>query len=90
MGCIEEIKYEILLSRCSFKEARDYIKKNFKETVEVPPGYGIFNVHLIGVPPLFIGIDGDKVIFPYTKPCHGTFVMRIEGKEEIAKLRAKR
>lgn len=84
------MKYEILLSRCSFKEAREYIKKNFGDVVEVPPGYGIFNVHLIGVPPLLVGIDGDKVVFPYTKPCHGTFVMKIEGKEEIAKLRAKR
>ena len=90
MGCIEEMKYEILLSQCSFKEARDYIKKNFKDFVEVPPGYRIFNVHLIGVPPLLVGIEGDKVIFPYTKPCYGTFVLRIEGKEEIAKLRSKR
>lgn len=90
MGCIEEMKYEILLSQCSFKEARDYIKKSFKDFVEVPPGYRIFNVHLIGVPPLLVGIEGDKVIFPYTKPCYGTFVLRMEGKEEIAKLRAKR
>ena len=90
MGCIEEMKYEILLSQCSFKEARDYIKKKFKDFVEVPPGYRIFNVHLIGVPPLLVGIEADKVIFPYTKPCYGTFVLRMEGKEEIAKLRAKR
>ncbi len=90
MSCIEEMKYEILLSQCSFKEARDYIKKNFKESIEVPPGYRIFNVHLIGVPPLLVGIEGDEVIFPYTKPCYGTFVMRIEGKDEIAKLRSKR
>ncbi|HPJ30372.1 MAG TPA: DUF1894 domain-containing protein [Methanothrix sp.] len=90
MGCIEEMKYEILLSQCSFKEAREYIKKNCKENVEVPPGYRIFNVHLIGVPPLLIGIDGEKVIFPYTKPCYGTFVLRVDGDEEIPKLRARR
>lgn len=90
MSCIEEVKYEVLLSQCSFKEAREYIKKNFKETVAVPPGYRIFNVHLIGVPPLLVGIEEDKVIFPYTKPCYGTFVMRIEGTEEIERLRAKR
>ncbi len=90
MSCIEELKYEILLSQCSFKEAREYVKKNFKEVHEVPPGYRIFNVHLIGVPPLLIGVEDEKVIFPYTKPCYGTFVMRIEGKEEIERLRAKK
>ncbi len=89
MGCLEEMKYEVLLSQCSFKEAREYIKKNFKDTVEVPPGYRILNVHLIGVPPLLIGIDGDRVIFPYTKPCYGTFVLRVEALDEIGRLRSK-
>ncbi|MDD1647435.1 MAG: DUF1894 domain-containing protein, partial [Methanomicrobiales archaeon] len=28
------------------------------------------------------------VVFPYTKPCHGTFLLRIEGPQEIARLRA--
>jgi len=90
LSCIEELKYEILLSQCSFKEAREYIKKSFKEVHEVPPGYRIFNVHLIGVPPLLVGVEDEKVVFPYTKPCYGTFVLRIEGKEEIARLRSKR
>jgi len=89
LGCLEEMKYEVLLSQCSFKEAREYIKKNFKDTVEVPPGYRILNVHLIGVPPLLIGIDGDRVIFPYTKPCYGTFVLRVEAADEIGRLRSK-
>lgn len=84
------MKYEILLSQCSFKEAREYIKKNFKDIVEVPPGYRIFDTFLIGVPPLFVGIEGEDVIIPYTKPCYGTYVMRMEGGDEIKKLRAKR
>lgn len=90
MSCIDEMKYEILLSQCSFKEAREYIKKNFKDVVEVPPGYRIFDTFLIGVPPLFVGVEGEDVIIPYTKPCYGTYVMRIEGGDEIKKLRAKR
>jgi len=90
LGCLEEMKYEVLLSQCSFKEAREYIKKNFNEIVEVPPGYRLLNVHLIGVPPLLIGIDGDRVIFPYTKPCYGTFVLQVEALDEIGRLRSKR
>jgi hypothetical protein len=90
MSCIDELKYDILLSQCSFKEAREYIKNNFKEVIEVPPGYRIFDVFLIGVPPLFVGIEGEDVIIPFTKPCYGTYVMRIKGGEEIEKLRAKR
>jgi hypothetical protein len=33
-------------------------------------------------------VDNSAVVFPYTKPCHGTFLLRIEGAEEIARLRA--
>ncbi|MCR3884244.1 DUF1894 domain-containing protein [Methanotrichaceae archaeon M04Ac] len=90
MSCIDELKYEVLLSQCSFKEAREYIKNNFKEVIEVPPGYRIFDTFLIGVPPLFVGVEGEDVIIPFTKPCYGTYVMRIKGGEEIEKLRAKR
>jgi hypothetical protein len=89
LGCIEKLKYEIVLSQCSFKEARDFVKRNFKELYEVPPGYKIFDVFVIGVPPIYIGIDGDRVVFPYTKPCYGTFLLRIESKEEVERLRAK-
>jgi len=90
LGCIENLKYEIVLSKCSFKEAGDFVKKEFEEIYEVPPGYRIFDVFLIGTPPIFIGVDGDQVVFPYTKPCHGTFLLRIESKEEIEKLRSEK
>lgn len=88
MGCVEALNYEVLLRNCSFKEYRQYIKKNYREVHEVMPGYKLFDLALIGVPPIPIGVDGDDVIFPYTKPCHGTFVLKVEGKEEIVKLRS--
>jgi|GEM_PF-3871783 len=34
--------------------------------------FKIFEKRIIGVPPIALGIDGDAVILPYTKPCHGT------------------
>ena len=90
MGCIEELKYETVLSQVSFKECREYVKEHFAERYEVEPGYRIFESYIIGLPPILIGIEGDAVFFPYTKPCHGTFLLRIEGPEEIERLRKRK
>ncbi|MDD4253216.1 MAG: DUF1894 domain-containing protein, partial [Methanoculleus horonobensis] len=90
MGCLEALKPEVILSQASFKEAREYIKKNVREYHEVEPGYKIHDVHIIGVPPLYVGIEGEDLIFPYTKPCHGTFVVKVAGGEETARLRARK
>ncbi len=87
MGCIEELKYEVLLSRVSFRECREYIKEHYKETYTVKPGYKVFDSYIIGVPPVAMGVRGKEMLFPYVKPCHGTFVMGIDSEEEIARLR---
>ena len=88
MGCVESMDYEIVLSDASFKESRDYIKGHFKEFIDVQPGLKVFDIYVIGLPPIAIGLEGDFVIFPFTKPCHGTFLLRIEDKEEAARLRS--
>ncbi|GAI66852.1 unnamed protein product [marine sediment metagenome] len=90
MGCIELMDYEILLSDISFKEGREFIRRNFKDVHEVEPGYKLFDVYLIGIPPILVGVEDAYVIFPYVKPCHGTFVLKIEDREEVERLRAKR
>ena len=87
MGCVESMNYEIVLRDASFRESRDYIKSHFRESVDVQPGFKVFDVYVIGLPPIAIGLDNDFVIFPYTKPCHGTFLLRIEDKEEAERLR---
>ena len=87
MGCIELMKPEILLSDTSFKEGREFIRRNFREVYEVEPGYKLFDVYLIGVSPIFVAAEDDYVIFTYVKPCRGTFVLKMEGKEEIELLR---
>ena len=88
MGCIDEQDYEILLPNSSIKECADFIKKNFKEIYYVRQGYRIFNAYLIGSKLIPVAVDNDSVILPYVKPCHGSFVLRIKGKEEIERLRA--
>ncbi|RXA21225.1 DUF1894 domain-containing protein [Methanosarcina sp. MSH10X1] len=87
MSCIEQMKYEILLQRISFKEAREYIEKNSDEVYYVSPGYKIFkDYYIIGVPPIAVGAKGNALIFPYTKPCHGSFVLSIENEDSIKEI----
>ncbi|MBP2172949.1 DUF1894 domain-containing protein [Methanococcus voltae] len=76
-SCIDQYHYEILL-KGSFKECNDYIRENSKSIVEINPGDEILDgVMIIGVPPIYMGFNDDNVLFPYTKPCYGTHVLRI-------------
>jgi hypothetical protein len=87
MSCIEQMKYTILLDRISFKEAREYIEKNSDEVYYVSPGYKIFkDYYVIGIPPIAMGAKGNALIFPYTKPCHGSFVLSIENEDSIKEI----
>jgi hypothetical protein len=91
MSCIEQMKYQILLEKTTFKASREYIEKNSDEVYYVPVGYKIFkDYYVIGIPPIALGAKGNALIFTYTKPCYGTFVLTIddeESKKEIEKLR---
>jgi hypothetical protein len=91
MSCIEKMKYEILMEKKTFKESREFIEKNSDEVYYVPPGYKIFNdYYVIGIPPIALGIKGNSLIFTYTKPCYGTFVLSIDSEDsrkEIYRLR---
>jgi len=87
MSCIEQIKYEILLDKTTYKDAREYIMNNSDEIFYVSPGYKIFkDYHIIGVPPIALGAKGNALVFTYTKPCYGTFVLTIDN----SPLRARR
>lgn len=87
MSCIEQMKYNILLDRISFKEAREYIEKNSDEVYYVSPGYKIFkDYYIIGVPPIAVGAKGNALIFPYTKPCHGSFVLSIDNEDSVKEI----
>ncbi|NLV28038.1 MAG: DUF1894 domain-containing protein [Methanomicrobiales archaeon] len=87
MGCLESLPYEVLLSKISFKESREYLAR-YAEKYDVEPGYKMFDLHLIGVPPIRVAIDGESLLFPFTKPCHGTFLIRVpDAVNEIERLR---
>lgn len=87
MGCIEELTYNILAKGLSFPESRTYIEKNYSEIYYIMPGTKLFGDPIIGPPPIAIGIQGDTVIFPYVKPSHGTFLLSIDGSEEVSRIR---
>jgi hypothetical protein len=87
MSCIEQMKYTIHLQKISFKEAREYIEKNSDEVYYVSPGYKIFkDYYIIGVPPIAVGAKGNALIFTYTKPCHGSFVLSIDDEDSIKEI----
>lgn len=86
MACVEDLPYEVVLSRASFAECREYVETHCARYCHVNPGFRLFDKYMIGVPPIAIGIDGDVVVFPYTKPCYGTFLLRIEDAAEAARL----
>ncbi len=81
------MKYEILLDRTTYKDAREYIKENSDEVYYVSPGYKIFrDYHIIGVPPIALGAKGSALIFTYTKPCYGTFVLTVDNEDSIKEI----
>ena len=87
MGCLENMNYEILAKNCSFKEARDLIKAECSERYEVPPGFKLLDKPLIGIPPIIVGIKEEKLIYGYTKPCYGTFVVKVEDADGVSSVR---
>ena len=89
MGCIEKLNYEVIDKHISFKEAATYIDKNCAEVYEVKPGFKLFDKAIIGIPPIRIGLDGDVVTFPFTKPCYGTFLLRVADAAEADLVRRK-
>jgi len=87
MSCIEQMKYKIHLERTSFKDAREYIEKNSDEVYYVSPGYKIFkDYYIIGVPLIAVGAKNNTLIFTYTKPCYGSFVLSIENEDSIKEI----
>ena len=88
MACVEDLDKEVLLQGSSFKEAREYVEAHYTEIYYVEPGFKLFEKHIIGIPPIAIGMDNDVLVFPFTKPCYGTFLLKVEHSEEAARVRS--
>ncbi len=88
MTCVEDLDKEVILQGSSFKESREYVEAGFTEIYYVDPGFRLFEKHIIGIPPIAIGMDHDFIVFPFTKPCYGTFLLKVEDAEEAKRLRS--
>jgi hypothetical protein len=86
MTCIEDLPHEVLKSNISFKESREIIEHDYSLVYHINPGFKLLGTPLVGIPPIAIGIDGENIVFPYTKPCHGTFLLKINNSNEVIRL----
>jgi len=86
----ESDDYKILISRAGFKDCTKVIEENAPEIIYVNAGEKILGARIIGIPPIPVGINEAEgtILFPYTKPCHGTAVVEIPiPQEEINNVR---
>ncbi|MGP8321159.1 MAG: DUF1894 domain-containing protein [Methanosarcinaceae archaeon] len=90
MSCINEITDEIMLSNATPKQCEDFVKKNTDEMFNVPAGYKVRGVALMGKNTIPVGISGSDIIFQFVKPCRGFYVLKIkDAQDEIDRLHAK-
>jgi hypothetical protein len=87
MVCLRGYKYEILLKNITLKECEDFIKGLSEDVYLVPGGYKIEDFILLGTNAP-VGFSGNDIIFQFTKPCFGFFVIRLKSEaEEVKRLR---
>ncbi|HWQ45037.1 MAG TPA: DUF1894 domain-containing protein, partial [Methanosarcina barkeri] len=87
MVCLSGYNYEILLKNTTLKECENCIKELSESVYLVPGGYKVKGFILIGTTSP-VGFSGNDIIFQFTKPCLGFFVIKLKNEtEEIKKLR---
>jgi hypothetical protein len=91
MACLNDFNYEILLSHCTLREGEEFIRSKYWETYYFEPGFMVLGLRTLGEGAIPVAIEDntdDTVIFTFTKPCMGTFVLRIPGvPDEVKRVR---
>ncbi|MDD4126755.1 MAG: DUF1894 domain-containing protein [Methanomicrobium sp.] len=88
--CVNKLSAEIIEDGISPKDAVSYIIKNTSEVYEMPEGFTLKGITVLGEPPLHVGLKLKKkeIVFYFKKPCFGTYLMKIKGSDEdFAKIR---
>jgi hypothetical protein len=92
MPCLNDYDYEVLLQHITYEQADQFIREKYWEIYYFEPGFRVLDLRLLGDTAVPIAIDDkseDALIFPYTKPCMGTFVLRFPGvPEEVKRIRS--
>lgn len=90
MACLQDFDYDILLSHVTYKMSEQFILSKYWETYYVRPGYNVLGLRILGdeYVPIAVEDNTNNLIMPYTKPCMGTFVVRIKNvPEEVERVR---
>ncbi|AAM01626.1 DUF1894 domain-containing protein [Methanopyrus kandleri] len=81
--CLEEREYEILMARRPFDDCARYIESKFGNIVKLQPGEEILpGLRAIGYGKIPVAYGDEWIVLPITKPCHGSFVVKIEVSAE--------
>ncbi len=89
--CINKLRPDIIEEETTPEAAVEYIKNNTSEVYEIPEGFTIKGITILGNAPLYLGLKLKKkeIIFYFKKPCFGTYLMKIKGSDEdIQKIRS--
>ena len=79
--------FEILLKNKTLRECESFIKDKTGDMYLVPGGYKVKGITLLGTTSP-VGFLGNDIIFQYTKPCFGFFILKLPDEaEEIRSLR---
>ncbi|UUX93495.1 DUF1894 domain-containing protein [Methanoplanus endosymbiosus] len=89
--CANKLSPEIIEDEISPDDAVEYINRRASEVYEMPEGFTIKGITILGEPPLYVGLKLKKkeILFYFKKPCFGTQLMKIKATEdEFDKIRA--
>jgi hypothetical protein len=92
MPCLNDYDYEVLLQHITYGQAEDFIREKYWEVYYFEPGYRVLGLRLLGDTAVPVAVESnsdDTLVFPYTKPCMGTFVLRFGGvPDEVKRIRS--
>ncbi|MBP2133910.1 hypothetical protein J2128_001864 [Methanomicrobium sp. W14] len=88
--CVNKLQPDLIKEETTPDEAIEYIKRNTSEMYEMPEGFTIKGISILGKPPLYVGLKlkRKEIVFYFKKPCFGTYLMKVKGNDEdLAKIR---
>jgi hypothetical protein len=92
MTCLNDYEYTVLLQHITYGQAEAFIRERYWETYYFEPGFRVLDLRLLGETAVPVAIEDktdDVLVFPYTKPCMGTFVLRFPNvPEEVKRVRS--
>jgi hypothetical protein len=92
MTCLNDYDYDVLLQHITYEQAEQFIRDKFWEVYYFEPGFRVLGLRLLSSVAVPVAVENDSedtLVFPYTKPCMGTFVLRFGGvPEEVKRVRS--